>query len=550
MYMPKTILLTLLFTALSCARCESSPGTETPPPGDTTPKNYYLSSSAGSDSNSGLSPDSPWKSLDRVARGSFNPGDSILLRAGDAWTESAVWTSKFSGTEELPVVVSSYGTGSRPSLSAYSGSVVLTVNNSDYLVFENIEVGPGAGYGVVFGITDKKPHGNITVRNVKVRDMPLAGIFFNDQEYLNHDITVSHCTGDHVEMLFAVSSGERVRIADCEATECVYGGFSIISVRDGVLERCKVFRCGTGNYPNGACGIFLGINDGFVIRSTEVAYQKRQGDNPDGEAIDFERDNKNVTVTDCYLHDNDGCAVMFFDNMKGLMNEGCVIENTRFANNSLNVLSPRGFEIHFTELACNNDGAIRNNTFDLNPGVRFLTTVDPSVTVSGNKAADGTPLELASVSGAATFEDAGFEAPALGSGYDYRPAGTAWTFRGNAGITTSVESAFTPPAAPEGAQTAFVQGAASLSQCVYLAAGSYKVAFSAAYRDSSGAGQGVDLYVNGVKTGETLYPASGTSFSDCESASFTVEAGVCLIELRGSFPGDKTAFLDSFRIIQ
>lgn len=232
MYMPKTILLTLLFTALSCARCESSPGTETPPPGDTTPKNYYLSSSSGSDSNSGLSPDSPWKSLDRVARGSFNPGDSILLRAGDAWTESAVWTSKFSGTEELPVVVSSYGTGSRPSLSAYSGSVVLTVNNSDYLVFENIEVGPGAGYGVVFGITDKKPHGNITVRNVKVRDMPLAGIFFNDQEYLNHDITVSHCTGDHVEMLFAISSGERVRIADCRG--------------DGVRLRRILDHFGTG----------------------------------------------------------------------------------------------------------------------------------------------------------------------------------------------------------------------------------------------------------------------------------------------------------------
>lgn len=523
----------------------------TPNPGGGTQTNYYISSSLGSDNNAGTSPSSPWKTIGRINNGTFEPGDSILLKSGDLWTGVSVINSKFTGTEEAPIVMSSYGRGERPRLSATTppGAVILTINNSDYFHIEKLNIGDGPGYGLVMGINDDREHGNIVMKNIHTHDMPLAGMFFNATA--NKNVSVTSCTSENTEMLFAVSGGKNINISDCTAEDCIYGGFSIIGVNGGSIDRCKVLHCGTGNYPNGACGIFLGVNDGFLITNTEVAHQKRQNDNPDGEAIDFERDNKNVVVRDCYMHNNAGCAMMFFDNMKGseYANENCVVENCRFENNSRNCLSPSGFEIYFTRPDNNNNGIIRNNTFTLAEDVGFITTTDLSVTISGNKKADGTLLELApAYNGTPALLNAGFEQPGLGNGFKAHPSGASWTFRENSGIAGN-GSAFDPPHAPQGTQVLFLQGKSNVSQWISLAAGNYKMIYSAAFRASSKAGQGVELYVDNEKVGDAVYPDSGTDFTQYESATFTAKAGIRLIELRGIYDGDKTAFIDKISIV-
>uniref|UniRef100_UPI00356277A1 hypothetical protein n=1 Tax=Mariniphaga sediminis TaxID=1628158 RepID=UPI00356277A1 len=45
---------------------------------------YYVSAS-GNDSNSGISPDQPWKSLAKVNSFIPAPGDQILFNRGDEW---------------------------------------------------------------------------------------------------------------------------------------------------------------------------------------------------------------------------------------------------------------------------------------------------------------------------------------------------------------------------------------------------------------------------------------------------------------------------------
>jgi len=66
----------------------------------------------------------------------------------------------------------------------------------------------------------------------------------------------------------------------------------------------------------------------------------------------------------------------------------------------------------------------------------------------------------------------GFEAPALGGGYQYNLSGAAWTFTasspgGGSGITGN-GSAFTNgnPNAPEGSQVAFLQGTGTITQAI------------------------------------------------------------------------------------
>lgn len=514
---------------------------------------YYISSSSGSDSNAGTSPDAPWKTLDRINDETFKPGDRILLKSGDTWNGVTVIDSKFTGTAEEPIVISSYGDGARPRLTAPSapaGSIVLTINNSDHLVVENLELSNSTGYGIVMGITDGETHGNIVMRNIHTADMPYVGIFFNATQ--NHDVEIVSCTSERTMHLFAVSGGTNIDVTDCEAEYCHYGGYSIIEVKGGVMKNCKSFYGGQQPAPQGTCGLFLGIVDGYEVVDCEFAYQQRLGTDPDGEGIDFERDNRNVVIRNCHIHDNAGCAIMFYDNGRGsdYENERCTIEDCLFENNHRNPNSPRGFEIHFTHLDENNYGVIRNNTFVLPEGVEFVSTTDPSVTIEGNKLADGTPLVLApAYSGTPEVRNAGFESPALEFGkYEHRPMGGAWTFRGNSGLAR-YGSDFNPPPAPEGSQVLFLQGESDVTQWVSLAAGTYKLSCKASYRESSGLGQSMAFYVDGIQVSETFSPDDAAKYTAYESRPFTVEEGVRMVELRSYSKEDKTVFVDDVTLV-
>jgi parallel beta-helix repeat protein len=98
-----------------------SPATSTnPPPAPATPSvevpllaitgtTYYVSPN-GSDSNSGTSPSSPWRTVKRVNAATLAPGDGVLFEGGAMFSEEALMP-KSSGTSGSPIVFGSYGTG-------------------------------------------------------------------------------------------------------------------------------------------------------------------------------------------------------------------------------------------------------------------------------------------------------------------------------------------------------------------------------------------------------------------------------------------------------
>jgi len=77
-------------------------------------KNYYVSSSAGSDSNDGLSTATPWKSISKVnsMTATITIGDSVLFKCGDTFTETLNITKI--GIVSKPIVYASYGSGAKP----------------------------------------------------------------------------------------------------------------------------------------------------------------------------------------------------------------------------------------------------------------------------------------------------------------------------------------------------------------------------------------------------------------------------------------------------
>jgi hypothetical protein len=76
---------------------------------------YYVDAKNGNDGNSGTSPTSAWKSLERVGGFQFQPGDSVLFKRGEIWREQLNFPS--SGAEGRPIVLDAYGAGALPVIS-------------------------------------------------------------------------------------------------------------------------------------------------------------------------------------------------------------------------------------------------------------------------------------------------------------------------------------------------------------------------------------------------------------------------------------------------
>ena len=72
---------------------------------------YYVDSVKGDDSLDGRSQDTPWRTIGKVNKTTFQPGDRVLLRCGGLWRETLHLRS---GSEDKPLIYSHYGDGPLP----------------------------------------------------------------------------------------------------------------------------------------------------------------------------------------------------------------------------------------------------------------------------------------------------------------------------------------------------------------------------------------------------------------------------------------------------
>lgn len=77
--------------------------------------NYYIDN-AGSDANVGTSQGAAWKTIAKINSSSFIHGDSILFKRNGLWNERLNVPS--SGINGSPIIISAYGIGSKPLITA------------------------------------------------------------------------------------------------------------------------------------------------------------------------------------------------------------------------------------------------------------------------------------------------------------------------------------------------------------------------------------------------------------------------------------------------
>ena len=120
---------------------------------------YFVDATAGSDSASGTSREQAWKTLAKVSGTTFQPGDRILLKGGETWSDQQM-LPQGSGTADKPIVIDAYGDeGGRLPYIATNGKVqspffadgtknpdtvgltgAISLRNQEYIHIANLEL--------------------------------------------------------------------------------------------------------------------------------------------------------------------------------------------------------------------------------------------------------------------------------------------------------------------------------------------------------------------------------------------------------------------------
>ncbi|MBA2938903.1 InlB B-repeat-containing protein [Paenibacillus sp. CGMCC 1.16610] len=103
------------------------------------PGTFYVDYSNGQDTNDGTTPETAWKTLDKVNATQFGPGNKILFKSGEIWF-GQLWP-KGSGAEGSPIIIDKYGEGDKPKIDA-EGLIqsAVKLDNQEYWEINNLAV--------------------------------------------------------------------------------------------------------------------------------------------------------------------------------------------------------------------------------------------------------------------------------------------------------------------------------------------------------------------------------------------------------------------------
>lgn len=320
---------------------------------------YYVSSSEGNDSNSGLSEEAPWKTLSRAAQIEYNPGDTILLKCGDKWEESFI--PKGNATSKNWITLSSYGEGNRPVISpgldklwgiylhniagwkikgievCYAQAGIRLLNDGykgtldgfmiDDCYVHHIYGAPQnpwhkeEGLYMSYGISTFKVLGrgavemkNVTIKNTVVEDTDAPITIYSSRNVVIENVI---CERNYKEGI-------------------LLGTINTMPHDSGYMKNVKVIETG---FPKGMywgiAGVQFNSTNNFLMEDCEVGYVYCSG-NPDGVGVDFEGTCSNVTMNRVHIHHTESNPILIFRNPSwGKNNFNINVLNCTFEYNGL-----------------------------------------------------------------------------------------------------------------------------------------------------------------------------------------------------------------------
>jgi hypothetical protein len=292
--------------------------------------NYYLSE-GGDDTNTGLSPGNAWKTINKLNETDIQPGDKILLHSGNVFKGTLILDIHDSGTKDLPVIISTFGSG-RAIIDGGNSSAVLADSCSHFSFSNLVLQGNGRKEGntaegffasncsdlsidslEAFGFQHSGIHifrcRDASVRNCYAHDNGFAGIhvtgttIWDSTAYDNKNIYIGYCITEN-------NPGDPTVLEN-------HSGSGIIasSVDSGVIEYCESFNNGW-DMPwngNGPVGIWIWDCSHFVIQHC-ISHDNKTGKGAwDGGGFDFDGGVSNSLLQYNLSYNNRGPGIGLFE---------------------------------------------------------------------------------------------------------------------------------------------------------------------------------------------------------------------------------------------
>lgn len=309
---------------------------------------YYVDSLAGSDENLGTSVDAPWKTLAKVNRTNFRPGDAVLFKSGSKWTGQL--SPKGSGTADQPIIVDKYGGEAKPVIDgAGRAEAAVLLRNQEYWEVSNLDItNTGPGLHLRRGVhVDSDNFGDM--HHVYLRFLTIHDVNGTDKVKTNGGINYTS-EGSAKPSRFVDLRIENNRIYHVDRSGIFGGSYHWIRSRwypslgvivrgntldniggDGIVVVATDGALVTNNIVSHAnqrsagynVGIWPWSADNTVIQYNEVYGTRGQRD---GEGFDSDWNSRNTLIQYNYSHDNDGGFLLICN--QGNINPDSSVGNT------------------------------------------------------------------------------------------------------------------------------------------------------------------------------------------------------------------------------
>lgn len=368
---------------------------------------YYISP-FGDDSNTGISHNSPWRTIDRVNAMRLLPGDSVWLQGNQTFKGNL----KMSAAErdvtisDDKITFGSYGSG-RATINAGIGVGFYAENIGGVQIAEIDFIGAGteqntsSGIWFVNTLPNHKQLEHLDIENVNISGFKFAGISiaakpvddgFSGFRNVKIKHTVVHGNGDAGINCIGTWSPEETGYSHAD----IYVGYSrvfgnlgiqgkgthsgngiVLGQVDGAtIEHCKAYRNGALNdcEDGGPVGIWAWDSNRVLIQKNE-SHHNRTSSSKDGGGFDLDGGVRNSIMQYNYSHDNDGAGYLLaqFEGAKAFHNN---VIRYNLSENDGRQNTYGGVHLWST----GSNGGIRNSTI-------YQNTIISSKATKGNPAA-------------------------------------------------------------------------------------------------------------------------------------------------------------------
>ncbi|MHC4917375.1 MAG: right-handed parallel beta-helix repeat-containing protein, partial [Planctomycetota bacterium] len=290
----------------------------------------YVDAIAGSDTNTGTSPDQPLATLARAAQTPLDPGSQVLLKRGSAWNEA--FTLRGRAPADNPIVLAAYGPGPRPRISG-GPTHAITADQpisgwriSGLELTSTNDLNPthkitGGACGIF--LNQEEPCQGLVIEDCLIHDTSGPGIYLlaaGEPKPVFEDVLIEHCEVHNASCgiqfsappNYGTDSFPNFRIAYCVVHDIGGDGIVPFCSRDGVIEHCTAYRTGLGCDPkdHSPVAIWYAWAKNCVIQFCHAYENHTGGRGGDGGGFDLDGGCVDCVLQYNYSHDNDGAGYL------------------------------------------------------------------------------------------------------------------------------------------------------------------------------------------------------------------------------------------------